>query len=155
MFNNEYIRHFSEKSFDENIMSNISSKMKSIVFDSRRMNRYDEYNSYEYREEIFPFFLKLEFDKEKPSSIFKSLKDDEAIDYLISYMTTRENQQDLDSLSFTIKNDNNPLRKRNKKKIRRAIIISEIFIPEIPFFQTSINNSINSSVLSIFNLFYF
>jgi len=50
---------------------------------------------------------------------------------------------------------NNPLRKRNKKKIRRAIIISEIFIPEIPFFQTSINNSINSSVLSIFNLFYF
>ena len=42
-------------------------------------------------------------------------------------------------------------RKRNKKKIRRAIIISEIFIPEIPFFQTSIHNSINSSVLSIFN----
>ena len=84
------------------------------------------------------------------------------------------NTKEFDGLIFTsanavrflqLKNDeknikcfcvaNKPLRKRNKKKIIKAMIISEIFIPEIPFFQTSINNSINSSVLSIFNFFYF
>ena len=38
---------------------------------------------------------------------------------------------------------NNPLNKRNAKKIISAIIISEILIPDIPFFQTSINKFIN------------
>ena len=39
--------------------------------------------------------------------------------------------------------ENRPRKKRNKKKIKRAIIISEILIPDIPFFQTSINKFIN------------
>ena len=55
-----------------------------------------------------------------------------------------------------IKNlENNPLKKRKTKKIESAIIISEIFTPEIPFFQTSINKFMNSSVLFIFKLIYF
>ena len=47
------------------------------------------------------------------------------------------------------------LLKKKKKKIESAIIISEIFTPDIPFFQTSINKFMNSSVLFIFKLIYF
>ena len=59
------------------------------------------------------------------------------------------------SRRFIINFANRPLSKRKAKNIRRAIIISEILIPDIPFFQTSTNKLINCSILSIFNLIYF
>ena len=42
-----------------------------------------------------------------------------------------------------------PLKKRKKINIIKAIIISEILIPEIPSFQTSINKSLKFSNTSI------
>jgi len=44
---------------------------------------------------------------------------------------------------------NIPLKKRKKRKITKAIIISEIFIPETPFFQTSKNKSLKFSSIFV------
>jgi hypothetical protein len=109
--NEKYIKEFSKKSFDSNIVQSITTKMNNFVFDSENMSRYDEYNLLDNKESIFPFYLKLEFDKEKPNKIFKALQDDEFINYLCSYIATREQANDFDNLVFSIKNDNKPLRK--------------------------------------------
>ena len=42
-----------------------------------------------------------------------------------------------------------PLKKRKNTKIPKAIIISEIFMPEIPYFQTSKTKSVKFFITSI------
>ena len=54
------------------------------------------------------------------------------------------------SRRFIINFANRPLSKRKAKNIKRAMIISEILIPDIPLFQTSTNKLINCSILYLF-----
>lgn len=97
----KYVHKFSSTVIPEQALNYVSKKMSNIVFSQKRNNNYLEYNNSPYKEEIFPFYLELEFNKSSPGLVLRSLQNDNAVDYFLAYMATRENNQDLETLPFS------------------------------------------------------
>lgn len=65
----------------------VSTKMSSIVFNSKEAKIYKEF---EYKKEQFPFYIKLQFNTETPGMIRSSLKEMCMGDLFLSYIASKE-----------------------------------------------------------------
>lgn len=112
--NEKYVKKYSNTAIPQEAMTQVSTKLQSVVFPYYKMGSYVEHNNSDIKEEVFPFYISLEFDKDVPNNIFRSLREDRALDHFLSYIVYRENNQDFETLTFSVDGNSRPLRKKQE-----------------------------------------
>lgn len=117
--NEKYVKKYSDTAIPQSAMTKVSTKLQNIIFPYHKMGSYLEHNNSTTKEEIFPFYVGLEFEKDISNNIFRALREDNALDYFLSYIVYRENNQDFETLTFSIDGNSRPLRKRQEISVMK------------------------------------